>query len=88
MGVESAHKVEEAAETGGRMIESAYHSHKLKPYREAAKAEKKLEKANINALYPVSYTHLDVYKRQIYRRRRNTGRQLPGGYLLQAFQGR
>ena len=51
VGVESAHKVEEAAETGGRMIESAYHSHKLKPYREAAKAEKKLEKANINALY-------------------------------------
>ena len=51
MGVESAHKMEEAAETGGRMVESAYHSHKLKPYREAAKAEKKLEKANINALY-------------------------------------
>ena len=51
VGVESAHKMEEAAETGGRMIESAYHSHKLKPYREAAKAEKKLEKANINALY-------------------------------------
>ena len=44
VGVESAHKMEEAAETGGRMIESAYHSHKLKPYREAAKAEKKLEK--------------------------------------------
>lgn len=40
VGVESAHKMEEAAETGGRMIESAYHSHKLKPYREAAKAEK------------------------------------------------
>ena len=51
VGVESAHKMEEAAETGGRIIESAYHSHKLKPYREAAKAEKKLEKANINALY-------------------------------------
>ena len=51
VGVESAHKMEEAAETGGRMVESAYHSHKLKPYREAAKAEKKLEKANINALY-------------------------------------
>ena len=51
VGVESAHKMEEAAETGGRMIESAYHSHKLKPYREAAKAEKRLEKANINALY-------------------------------------
>ena len=50
VGVESARKMEEAAETGGRMIESAYHSHKLKPYREAAKAEKKLEKANINAL--------------------------------------
>ena len=44
VGVESAHKMEEAAETGGRMIESAYHSHKLKPYREAAKAEKKAGK--------------------------------------------
>lgn len=44
VGVESAHKMEEAAETGGRMIESAYHSHKLKPYREAAKAAEQTAK--------------------------------------------
>ena len=51
VGVESAHKVEEAAETAGRIGESAYHSHRLKPYRAAARAEKRLEKANIKALY-------------------------------------
>lgn len=51
VGVESAHKVEEAAEAGGRIAESAYHSHRLKPYRAAARAEKRLEKANIKALY-------------------------------------
>ena len=44
VGVESAHKLEEAVETGGRMAENAYHSHKLKPYRAAARAEKRLEK--------------------------------------------
>ena len=31
-----------------------YRSHKLKPYRQAAQAEKKLEKANVNALYQKS----------------------------------
>ena len=29
----------------------AYRSHKLKPYRKAAQAERKLEKANIEALF-------------------------------------
>ena len=54
VGVESAHKSEEAAETGARLIREGYRSHKLKPYRKAAKAEQKLEKANVNALYQKS----------------------------------
>ena len=54
VGVESAHKSEEAAETGARLVREGYHSHKLKPYRKAAQAEKKLEKANVNALYQKS----------------------------------
>ena len=51
VGVESAHKSEEAAETGARLVREGYRSHKLKPYRKAAQAEQKLEKANVNALY-------------------------------------
>ena len=54
VGVESAHKSEEAAETGARLVRDGYRSHKLKPYRKAAKAEQKLEKANVNALYQKS----------------------------------
>ena len=54
VGVESAHKSEEAAETGARLMREGYRSHKLKPYRQAAQAEKKLEKANVNALYQKS----------------------------------
>ena len=51
VGVESAHKSEEAVETGARLVREGYRSHKLKPYRKAAQAERKLEKANVNALY-------------------------------------
>ena len=54
VGVEGAHKTELAAETGARLVREGYRSHKLKPYREAAQAEQKLEKANINALYQKS----------------------------------
>ena len=54
VGVESVHKSEEAAETGVRLVREGYRSHKLKPYRKAAQAEKKLEKANVNALYQKS----------------------------------
>lgn len=54
VGVESAHKSEETAETGVRLVREGYRSHKLKPYRKAAQAEKKLEKANVNALYQKS----------------------------------
>lgn len=54
VGVESAHKSEEAAETGVRLVREGYRSHKLKSYRKAAQAEQKLEKANVNALYQKS----------------------------------
>ena len=54
VGVESAHKSEETAETGVRLVREGYRSHNLKPYRKAAQAEQKLEKANVNALYQKS----------------------------------
>ena len=54
VGVESAHKSEEAAETGARLVQEGYRSHKLKPYRKAAQAERRLGKANVNALYQKS----------------------------------
>ena len=54
VGVESAHKSEEAVETGAYLVREGYRSHKLKPYRKAAQAERQLEKANINVLYQKS----------------------------------
>ena len=54
VGVESAHKSEEAVETGVHLVQEGYRSHKLKPYRKAAQAERKLEKANIEALFQKS----------------------------------
>ena len=51
VGVESAHRLEETAEGGAHLAASAHRSQKLRPYRAAARAEKKLEKANVNALY-------------------------------------
>ena len=54
VGVESAHKSEETAETGVRLVREGYRSHKLKPHRKAAQAEQKLEKANVNVLYQKS----------------------------------
>lgn len=54
VGVESAHKSEEAVETGVHLVQEGYRSHKLKPYRKAAQAERQLEKANINVLYQKS----------------------------------
>lgn len=54
-GVEGAHKSEEAAEKGAkygaRKLKQGYRSHKLKPYRKAAKAEKAAAKANVNFQY-------------------------------------
>ena len=54
-GVEGAHKSEELAERsakyGARKLKQGYRSHKLKPYRKAAKAEKAAFKANVNFQY-------------------------------------
>ena len=54
-GVEGAHKSEELAErgikAGARQVQRSYRSHKLKPYRAAAKAEKAAFKANVNFQY-------------------------------------
>ena len=51
VGVESVDSLLRTAENGGRVLESAYHSHKLKPYRAAVRAEHRLEKGNVNLLY-------------------------------------
>ena len=54
-GVEGAHKSEELAEKGAkygaRKVKQGYRSHKLKPYRKVAKAEKAAAKANVNFQY-------------------------------------
>ena len=50
VGVEAAHKVEQAVESGGRLVQSVHRAHQLKPYRAAIRAEKKLERANLDAL--------------------------------------
>ena len=50
VGVEAAHKVEQAVESGGRLVQSAHRAHQLKPYRATIRAEKKLEQANLDAL--------------------------------------
>ena len=51
VGVEAAHKTEQGVEFGARRVNSAYRSHKLKPYRNLAKAEKQTVKAEMNYLY-------------------------------------
>ncbi len=50
VGVEATHKVEQSVESGGRLVQSAHRAHQLKPYRAAIRAEKKLERANLDAL--------------------------------------
>ena len=52
MGVESAHKSEEAVETGVHLAREGYRSHKLKPYRKAALAEQKLGKGQHRGAVP------------------------------------
>ncbi|WP_195270531.1 C40 family peptidase [Eubacterium sp. 1001713B170207_170306_E7] len=54
-GVEGTHKAEKLAEQAGgyakRKLKEGYRSHKLKPYRNAAKAEAAAQKANATYLY-------------------------------------
>lgn len=51
VGVESAHKTEEAGETAGYLIQEGRRAHKLRPYRRAERSEARLAQANVNALY-------------------------------------
>ena len=50
VGVESAHKLEETAEGGVRIADSAHRNHQLKPYRNAERTEAKADRTNIRAL--------------------------------------
>ena len=95
-GVEGAHKSEEAAERGlkygARKIKQGYRSHKLKPYREAAKAEKAAFKANVDFQYhktlhenpqltsnPISrFWQKQKIKRQYAKEARNTAKGIKG----------
>ena len=91
-GVEGAHKSEKLAERAGgyaaRKLKEGYRSHKLKPYREAAKAEAASQKADTNYLYhktlkenpelasnPLSRFHQkQQIKRQYAKELRNAGK--------------
>lgn len=95
-GVEGAHKSEEAAEQGlkygARKIKQGYRSHKLKPYREAAKAEKAVFRANVDFQYhktlhenpqltsnPISrFWQKQKIKRQYAKEARNTAKGIKG----------
>lgn len=91
-GVEGAHKTEKLAEKAGgyasRKLKEGYRSHKLKPYREAEKAQAASMKADTNYLYhktlkenpelagnPLSRFHQKrQIKRQYAKELRNAGK--------------
>ena len=50
LGVEAAHQLEESAEGASYLLRESHHSNQLKPYRESAKAEARVEKANVQYL--------------------------------------
>lgn len=68
VGVESAHKLEEAVEGGVRTIESAHRSHQLKPYRNADRVEAKADKANLKALNRTSDAQNPQFQSNPYSR--------------------
>ena len=95
-GVEGAHKSEELAERGARYgtrkLKQGYRSHKLKPYREAAKAEKAAFRANVDFQYhktlhenpqltsnPISrFWQKQKIKRQYAKEAHNTAKGIKG----------
>ena len=50
VGVEAAHQLEETAEGTSYLLREGHRTSQLKPYREADKAEAKLERANVQYL--------------------------------------
>lgn len=51
VGVEAVNQVYEQAEGAGSLLREAHHASQLQPYRSAARAERELGKANLQALY-------------------------------------
>ena len=49
-GVEAANTLTQTAEGGVHTARSVYHNHRAKPYRTAARAEKRADRANVSAL--------------------------------------
>ena len=96
VGVESGHRVELAGEKAGgmaaRTVKRGIRSHKLKPYREAAKAEKAAFRANVDFQYhktlhensqltsnPISrFWQKQKIKRQYAKEARNTAKGIKG----------
>ena len=75
VGVEAAHALEQSAERTSQVLHAGYRSHKLKPYREAAKVEQQLDKANLDALqkkmdldHPTSNPYSKFQQRQAIKR--------------------
>lgn len=91
-GVESGHSVERAGETvlskSSGIVKAAVRNHRMKPYREAAKAEQAVTKANVDFLYhktlvenpqiagnPISrFLHKRQIKKNYAKDLRNAGR--------------
>ena len=96
VGVESGHRVELAGEKAGgmaaRAVKGGIRRHKLKPYREAAKAEKAAFRANVDFQYhktlhensqltsnPISrFWQKQKIKRQYAKEARNTAKGIKG----------
>ena len=51
VGLEAADSIADKAEHAGVVLQEAHHASRLQPYRAADRAERKLEKANLQALY-------------------------------------
>lgn len=56
VGVESAHRLEESAETSGRLVQSAHRSRQHRKARAAVRSESRLQKAKLDALYQKAQT--------------------------------
>ena len=68
VGVESVHKIEQGVEGAVRTGNRIERSRKLKPYRETARAEKKADKANVDALFKQSQEQTPQFSSNPYSR--------------------
>ena len=68
VGVESVHKIEQGVEGAVKTGTRIERSRKLKPYRETARAEKKADKANVDALFKQSQEQNPQFSSNPYSR--------------------